>query len=51
MRRCGILTGVSYVSGIDYYKHINEECTRGREKGRLMPPNPQIILASVDCDE
>ena len=46
----GILTGISYVSGIDYYKGINERVTAEREKGFLMPPNPDMMMISVDCD-
>ena len=46
----GILTGISYVSGLDYYKGINERVTAGREKGYLMPPNPDLMMVSVDCD-
>ena len=48
----GILTGVSYISGIDYYKGINEEFGRlvGTGTG-LMPRNPTMVMASVNCDE
>jgi aspartate racemase len=47
----GLLTGVSYQSGIDYYKTINERFMELTPKGRLMPPNPDLVLVSVDCDE
>ena len=46
----GILTGISYVSGLDYYKGINEKVTAERAKGFLMPPNPPMMMISVDCD-
>jgi aspartate racemase len=46
----GILTGISYVSGLDYYKGINEIVMAGRPKGHLMAPNPAIVMVSVDCD-
>ena len=47
----GILTGVSYVSGIDYYKGINERFTKNTPKEYVMPPNPPIVMMSVDCDK
>ena len=47
----GILTGISYVSGVDYYKGIHERVLSNTPKGHLMPPNPTITLVSVDCDE
>lgn len=46
----GLLTGISYVSGLDYYKGINERVLANSPKGHLMSPNPTIVLASVDCD-
>lgn len=46
----GILTGISYVSGLDYYRSINEQVTSTRETGFLMPPNPPMVLVSMDCD-
>lgn len=46
----GILTGISYVSGIDYYKSVNEGYAKLTGKRHLMPPNPLIVMASVDCD-
>eukprot|EP01060_Flectonema_neradi_P013309 TRINITY_DN20068_c0_g1_i1.p1 TRINITY_DN20068_c0_g1~~TRINITY_DN20068_c0_g1_i1.p1 ORF type:complete len:252 (+),score=51.96 TRINITY_DN20068_c0_g1_i1:61-816(+) len=47
----GILSGVSYVSGVDYYKGINEEFGSlvGTGTG-LMPKNPLMTMVSVDCD-
>ena len=45
------LTGVSYMSGLDYYKGINEQFMAGHKKGKLMQPNPNMVLASVNCDE
>ncbi|KAK3268574.1 hypothetical protein CYMTET_22931 [Cymbomonas tetramitiformis] len=47
----GVLTGVSYVSGIDYYKGLNEAYAELVPKGALMPRNPLMIMVSVDCDE
>lgn len=47
----GILTGISYVSGLDYFKGINERVLAEGTKGHLMVPNPQIIMSSVNCDE
>ena len=47
----GILTGISYVSGLDYYKGIHERVLASVPTGHLMPPNPPMMLASVDCDE
>lgn len=47
----GILTGISYVSGLDYYKGINEKVLAGTPKRHLMSPNPTITMVSVDCDE
>ena len=47
----GILTGISYVSGVDYYKGIHERVLAETPKRFLMPPNPHIMMVSVDCDE
>ena len=44
----GILSGISYVSGIDYYKGICEQYAELVGKRHLMPPNPLLFLASVD---
>ena len=46
----GLLTGVSYQSGLDYYKNINERYMKLVPKGKLMPPNPLLLMVSVDCD-
>eukprot|EP00755_Sulcionema_specki_P019497 Sspe_Gene.69628::Locus_41053_Transcript_1_1_Confidence_1.000_Length_1675::g.69628::m.69628/K01779/racD; aspartate racemase len=47
----GILSGVSYVSGIDYYKGVNEEYGKLVGSGTgLMPRNPLMMMVSVDCD-
>lgn len=48
---CGILTGISYVSGLDYYSKINAKFGACVGKRRLMPPNPEIVMVSVDCDQ
>ena len=47
----GILTGISYVSGLDYFKGINEIVLANTPKRHLMSPNPAIVMVSVDCDE
>ena len=47
----GILTGVSYVSGLDYFKGINEAVLAETPTCHLMAPNPSIVMVSVDCDE
>ena len=47
----GILTGISYVSGVDYYKGIHEQVLAETPKRFLMPPNPNMMMVSVDCDE
>lgn len=46
----GILTGISYMSGIDYYKGINEAYIELMEVARQMKPNPRFTMLSVDCD-
>lgn len=47
----GILTGISYVSGLDYYRGIHERVLANTPVGHLMPPNPPLTMVSVDCDE
>jgi aspartate racemase len=47
----GILTGISYVSGLDYFKGINKKVLANTPKGHLMSPNPSIVMVSVDCDD
>jgi len=47
----GILTGISYVSGLDYFKGINERVLANTPKCHLMSPNPSMVMVSVDCDE
>ncbi len=49
--RLGILTGISYVSGVDYYRGIHERVLAKTPVRHLMPPNPPITMVSVDCDE
>lgn len=46
----GILTGISYVSGLDYFRGINEKVLANTPKRHLMSPNPSIVMVSVDCD-
>ena len=47
----GILTGISYVTGLDYYKSINEYVMQNTKPVYSLNPNPQLMLASVDCDK
>ena len=49
--RLGILTGISYVSGLDYYRDIHERVLAATPVGHLIPPNPPLTMVSVDCDE
>lgn len=46
----GLLTGISYQSGIDYYSNINMKYTQMMPLKHCMQPNPKMILASIDCD-
>jgi aspartate racemase len=46
----GVLTGISYVSGLDYYKGINEKVLADSPTCHVMSPNPRMVLVSVDCD-
>ena len=46
----GILTGVSYVSGVDYYKNVNEQFGKLVGIRHVIKPNPLMVLVSVDCD-
>ena len=43
----GILTGISYVSGIDYFKKINEKVLADSPQGYIMFPNPPIVMVSI----
>lgn len=45
----GILTGLSYVSGIDYYRGINEKSQKLLKKGSIMERNAEIVMVSLDC--
>lgn len=47
----GILTGISYVSGVDYYRGIHDRVLAATPVAHLMPPNPPLTMVSVDCDE
>ncbi|CAJ1352618.1 unnamed protein product [Effrenium voratum] len=51
MKTLGMLTGVSYVSGIDYYRGINERIAKLLPKGNIMAKNSEMVIVSVDCDE
>ena len=50
----GVLTGVSYISGLDYFKGINEHVSAlWKSEGRpqaVMVKNARLTLACVDCD-
>ena len=47
----GVLTGISYVTGLDYYKRINEYFMRSRKPIYSLSPNPNLVFASVNCDK
>jgi aspartate racemase len=47
----GILTGISYVTGLDYYKSINEYFMQNRKPVYELNPNPNLVFVSVDCDK
>ena len=47
----GILTGISYISGIDYFAGINKAVVDRAPPGKVMSPNPSIIMVSLDCDQ
>lgn len=47
----GILSGISYVSGLDYYAGINKAVVSETPMGKVMVPNPSIVMVSVDCDQ
>ena len=47
----GILTGISYVTGLDYYKSINEYFMKNRKPVYVLNPNPSMVFVSVDCDK
>ncbi|CAE7192275.1 ygeA [Symbiodinium necroappetens] len=51
MQTIGMLTGVSYVSGIDYYRGINERIAKLLPNGHIMAKNSDMVIVSVDCDE
>jgi aspartate racemase len=50
-RQLGILSGISYVSGLDYFQKINEKTIHELPKGFVMTPNPSIMMISIDCDK
>lgn len=50
MKTIGMLTGLSYVSGIDYYRGINEQVAKLMPKGAVMPKNSEMVIVSLDCD-
>lgn len=52
-RPLGILTGISFQSGIDYYRNINERFMQlvPKHPDHPMPPNPLITMVSADCGE
>ena len=52
MRYLGVLSGVSYVSGLDYFKTINQRVGSliSRSACERMPKNARLVMVCVDCD-
>eukprot|EP00397_Hematodinium_sp_SG-2012_P048481 GEMP01055573.1.p1 GENE.GEMP01055573.1~~GEMP01055573.1.p1 ORF type:complete len:311 (+),score=73.37 GEMP01055573.1:62-934(+) len=51
-RKCpvvGILTGISYISGVDYYQGINKQATQLLPPGKNMRNFPEMAMVSVNC--
>eukprot|EP00397_Hematodinium_sp_SG-2012_P052292 GEMP01061753.1.p2 GENE.GEMP01061753.1~~GEMP01061753.1.p2 ORF type:complete len:153 (+),score=32.64 GEMP01061753.1:51-461(+) len=51
-RKCpvvGILTGISYISGVDYYQGINKQATQLLPPGKNMRNFPEVAMVSVNC--
>uniref|UniRef100_A0A7S0FD64 Uncharacterized protein n=1 Tax=Pyrodinium bahamense TaxID=73915 RepID=A0A7S0FD64_9DINO len=48
MLTVGLLTGFSHVSGVDYYRGINEKASQLVPKGDHMAQNPPMIVVSMD---
>mmetsp|Transcript_6699 Transcript_6699/g.18909 ORF Transcript_6699/g.18909 Transcript_6699/m.18909 type:complete len:259 (+) Transcript_6699:172-948(+) len=46
----GLVTGLSYVSGVTYYQQLNEKVTAVVGTGEVIPHNPEIVMISLDCD-
>ncbi len=46
----GILTGISFQSGVDYYRGVNEEFQQHVRKKHVIKPNPNLTMVSIDCD-
>ena len=51
MPTVGLLTGLSWVSGRDYYCGINEQTSALAPRGTSMARNPPMVIVSLDCDE
>jgi len=51
MKKVGLLTGISYVTGVDYYKSMNEHINRLLPLGKVMKKNSHLVMVSLDCDE
>ncbi|CAE8609301.1 unnamed protein product [Polarella glacialis] len=51
MKTLGMLTGLSYVSGLDYYRGLNERIAKLMPRGRCMERNSEMVIVSLDCDE
>lgn len=51
MSTLGLLTGLSYVSGMDYYRGINERVGKLLPRGAVMERNSDMVMVSLDCDE
>eukprot|EP00750_Incisomonas_marina_P003007 INCI12807.1.p1 GENE.INCI12807.1~~INCI12807.1.p1 ORF type:complete len:530 (-),score=106.87 INCI12807.1:641-2230(-) len=47
----GLLTGISFQSGVDYYNGVNNQFHSHVQKRHVIKPNPNITMVSVDCDE
>eukprot|EP00928_Gymnodinium_smaydae_P063408 TRINITY_DN46987_c0_g1_i2.p1 TRINITY_DN46987_c0_g1~~TRINITY_DN46987_c0_g1_i2.p1 ORF type:complete len:297 (+),score=69.49 TRINITY_DN46987_c0_g1_i2:68-892(+) len=50
MKTMGLLTGLSYVSGIDYYRGINQQVAKLLPRGAVMERNSEMVIVSLDCD-
>jgi len=49
---CGILTGITFQSGISYYKKIYDKYAllRGKKGETEQALNPFLLMASIDCE-
>lgn len=51
MRKMGLLSGISYVSGLDYIRGVSEKVAALVPRGPVMPKNSLIAATFVDCDQ